>query len=611
MKPVDLDTIMRLLFHNMPHVYWKSIDGKCQDGNVTREFDLPIDSMIGKPVFEVLADSPKFATTITEVDNRVMRENITLTLEEKNPNLNGPGEKVYLSQKNPIHDQSGKVIGMLGFSVDITESKQQETILKQERDKLLENTSRAVHDIRSPVASLLMLIKSITEIPEKERITLRDVAVTIQDIANNLLSQYECTVPPQNFNRTENQPILASTNLLQILAEKKLQYKNSAVTFDYQFSAASNFVFINIEPVIFKSMISNIINNAVEACHRQAGKVMLALSVGKETVKIVVQDDGKGIDADLLNKINNNIAITAGKSTGHGLGLVQVRETLRANRGQLLIDSMPGSGTKIILTLPQIKPPNWIAKEIKLKNTDTIIILDDDKSIHSAWDAYFTVILSKMPNLHIKHFSEGSAVLEYINGLTLLEKKHIFLLTDYELLKQTDNGLDIIIKSGIGLQRTILVTSHYANKTVLKKAAAIGVKILPKQLALEVLVKVEAAPPQHARPSGHLTNLVLVDDNVLFTKAIQLYLKNRSKIDIYHNPHEFIKRLHKYPMHTRICLDNDFKLPNIDGITLIKRLHKQGYTNLCLLSGKNFQPSELPDDVKFVMKTDLESISKL
>ena len=146
--------ILELLFNTMPYVFWKDRDGKYQGGNENQAkgfgFFSPAE-FVGKTVFEILKDQ-EAAKLIDAVDNKVMNEDITILNEEK---IASPtGERTYLSQKSPIHDESGKAIGMLGFAMEITELKKREESVKKERDKLIKLAAQVAHDIRSPVATI-------------------------------------------------------------------------------------------------------------------------------------------------------------------------------------------------------------------------------------------------------------------------------------------------------------------------------------------------------------------------------------------------------------------------------------------------------------------------
>ncbi|MDO8954470.1 MAG: PAS domain-containing sensor histidine kinase [Gammaproteobacteria bacterium] len=600
--------ILELLFNAMPYVFWKDKDGKYQGGNQNQATNLGFSSpseFIGKTIYEILPDQQS-AKLIDEIDNKVMRDNISVINEEK---VVAPtGKKTYLSQKSPIHNEYGEVIGMLGFAMDITVIKMQEELITQDRNKLIGIAAQVAHDIKSPLASLLMLIKFCQDIPEKERIALREAAMSIQDIANNLLTQFQPKTTENNLMLSEEaQAMLASAVILQLLAEKKLQYQDLAVKFEHQFSAISNFAFIKIEPSSFKRMLSNIINNSVDACNKEYAKISISLESNVDEVRIVIQDNGKGMPIELIDKIKNNIAVTQDKEGGHGIGLVQVREALGRHQGELEIESIVGQGTKVTLTFPKLLTPKWIAEEIKLGQEDEIIILDDDHSIHKAWDTRFKNILKENLNIKIRHFSQGHEARNFITALDDSARQKIFLLTDYELLKQDLNGLDVISQTHI--KRSVLVTSHYADKLVLKRAAELGTKILPKLLASEIPITIDKAI-HYKKLALKKVDLIVVDDNKLFSSSIKLYL-HPALVDCYQDPHDFLQHIDEYPKNVKIFLDNDFNLSDIDGLKLAEILHGKGYTSLYLISGTDFHENELPHYLTSISKSNIKAIQQI
>ena len=82
----------------------------------------------------------------------------------------------------------------------------------------------------------------------------------------------------------------------------------------------------------------------------------------------------------------------------------------------------------------------------------------------------------------MKHFTLGEEAIDFINKFPAREQ--IFLLTDFELLKQDLNGLHVIERTKI--ERSILVTSHYNSLKIRELAIKNGTEILPKPLAQEV-----------------------------------------------------------------------------------------------------------------------------
>jgi hypothetical protein len=177
----------------------------------------------------------------------------------------------------------------------------------------------------------------------------------------------------------------------------------------------------------------------------------------------------------------------ASKEEGHGLGMTQIRAAVRANNGKIAIESTLGQGTKIIITFPAVPLPEWAVDEILLQSGDVVVIVDDDPSIHEHWDARF-----KEYNdiISIKHFMQGAEAVDFINGGGLLKQKMV-LLSDYELLKQKTNGLEIIAATEV--PRSYLVTNHFTNHKILALVKKAHIRMLPKTLVFDVAIKFEVS----------------------------------------------------------------------------------------------------------------------
>lgn len=595
-------------------IYWEDVNSIILGGNgpvLKATGALVREAYVGKTLYELY---PKeMADHIKEHNEEVMRTGEILTQEEVIEDMTTGKIKYFMAVKAPLRDDNGNIIGIVGTSVDITAEKEAERLrlenevhknLAKEQEKFMKIANQVAHDIRSPLASLLMIVKSCTEIPEDDRVALREAAINIGDIANNLLSRYQKNDETAS-EVDERQPILVSAVLLQLLTDKKYQYKEAPIKFDYEFDQTSYFTFIKIEPSSFKRMLSNLINNAVDAFDEKEGKITLKLNATNEWVKITIQDNGKGMPPDIINKILNNIAFTEGKKAGYGIGLTQVRDTLQRNQGEMAIESKLGIETTVTITFPRIKASSWIAEAIKLRKDDIVIILDDDNSIHGAWRTHFAPILKQAPAIQLNHFTRGDEALKFINALSSDDKQKIFLLTDYELLKQELNGLHVVAKSEV--KRSILVTSHYANTLVRDQAAKTNTKILPKQLASEIPIQIDESIPKSTDEIRQV-DLVIIDDDEAFIKNLMRFIFRDKSVDQYQDPQHFLNNVANYAKDTKIYLDYNFPTCNLKGIDIAKTLHDQGYTKLYLLTGESFEKKDMPDYLIVIRKDDIEGI---
>ncbi|MCC2667500.1 MAG: hypothetical protein K0S63_1416 [Gammaproteobacteria bacterium] len=188
---------------------------------------------------------------------------------------------------------------------------------------------------------------------------------------------------------------------------------------------------------------------------------------------------------EVINKIMNKVAFTAGKQNGHGIGMTQIHDTLARYHGRLSIDSELDKGTRITIRFPRASAPSWVAEQLTLSKGDTVLVLDDEPSIHSAWEMR---LAPYGQDLTIVHFEIGQDVIDFVSSLTPEKKSKVYLLTDYELLNQKLNGINVIHQTQ--LTRVVLVTSHYNNQNVCQEAIQANIKILPKEMASDVPITI-------------------------------------------------------------------------------------------------------------------------
>ncbi len=608
---INLDSyfeMMDLLFNEMPFAFWKDRSGVYLGGSTNQAkefgFETPKD-FIGKNIYEILEDQ-ETARLIDIDDNDIMENGKGLLSEAviKTPN----GEKTYLSQKHPIRDSEGNVIGLFGFSIDVTELKKFEQIAKIQHDKFRTIVKQVIHDITSPITSINVIVSRLSNnVPEADRVTLRHAAMRISGISQRLLGRYN-----DESLDAENGNLLVSLALLQIINEKREEHRNSNVFFEVDIDEDANFIFIKHNQGIFKRMLSNLVNNAVDALKASdSGKVAIHVGVHASNVVITVQDNGLGMPLHIIEKFNQGIAVTEGKKEGHGVGLTQIRDAILSGDGTFKVHASM-YGTRITIRFPIVETPNWLAKEINLRVNDTVIILDDDESIHGSWDRRFEDVVKKNPTLKIKHFYEGNDVILYVNSLTPEQKKDVFLLTDLELLEQGINGFEVILQTQ--MSRSVLVTSYSLNEDKQLEAIKASISILPKEFVSNVKIKLDKQIPFASKK----VDMVWVEDQKWYIDDIVNRYYSHLKVDKYYDPISFMEGVLQYSLDTKIILDTYYESSNgsqynITGYDMAHELYGMGFTNLIVLTGES-PGGRAPVYLKIARKIDghvLKNLDKL
>ncbi|MDP3654165.1 MAG: HAMP domain-containing sensor histidine kinase [Rhodoferax sp.] len=112
-----------------------------------------------------------------------------------------------------------------------------------------------------------------------------------------------------------------------------------------------------VDVELFERALANLVDNALKVCPVGATVSLDAVRVGHE-VQVTVSDTGPGIaPADLPHLFDrfyqsrHNVAPATGEG-GKGLGLAIVKRIVELHDGRVQVDSAPGAGTRVTLTLP-------------------------------------------------------------------------------------------------------------------------------------------------------------------------------------------------------------------------------------------------------------------
>lgn len=99
---------------------------------------------------------------------------------------------------------------------------------------------------------------------------------------------------------------------------------------------------------------NNLLKNAIEATEgREKGVIRIKIINDQKFAFVEVEDNGKGIDEDLQDKIFVPNFTT--KSSGTGLGLAFVKQAIENAGGTIHFNSMPNAGTTFYLSFPLAK----------------------------------------------------------------------------------------------------------------------------------------------------------------------------------------------------------------------------------------------------------------
>lgn len=222
---------------------------------------------------------------------------------------------------------------------------------------LIEKCQQASHDLRSPLSSLQLVLSRIQGVPESHRELIQMSLKRINDIAKDLMfenrlatnsaASYQDLVPHHSLSKA----------VRDLVREKAFEFQNyNHIRFKFE-SHISEDLKAQIPSCHLQRILSNLINNAVEAMPTQQGVIKITLLKERSVVRLCLQDDGIGIPPELLPILGEKM-ISSGKTnlnqlqnSGNGIGVYSAKKMLKKYNGDLEINSQVGLGTTMTLIL--------------------------------------------------------------------------------------------------------------------------------------------------------------------------------------------------------------------------------------------------------------------
>jgi len=482
----------------------------------------------------------------------------------------------------------------LAFTKSLTEKLELKDKIKENEKSVAIATiaAQVSHDIRSPLSALDMAVKDIGELPEDTRLIIRHSMTRIRDIANNLLAKNR----NQNAEVFESsaeekiETILLSSLIDGLVSEKRMQFRSKlGLQIHFDLNQESYGLFSKIESRELKRVLSNLINNSVEAFDGD-GIIKVTLKSSDDRVEIKIIDNGKGIPPEVLLKLGGK-GESFGKNEGNGLGLFHARTTLESWGGSLKLESTLGAGTTVTVALSKASAPSWFIRGLKLNELSRVVVIDDDSSIHQIWNGRFESAQFNKHQIEVVHLSNPALAKEWFYEHK--EKRTTLYLVDYEFIGSDSNGLKLIFDLGIE-KEAILVTSRYEEEHILKKCLENSICLIPKNLSafvpIEVtnnLVTTHAKSPNCSIPKSEQYQYVYIEDDQYIRRGWERASKRKSiRLLTLESTKEFKSHIEKMDKETTlIYIDSNLGPDDMAGEDFAKILHDDGFKNLFIATG--------------------------
>lgn len=348
------------------HVYWLNRDNFYLGCNSLQAQHFGLKSrkdVIGKTNYDLLEN--KEAQLLNQINTMVMETGVPQQVEESANMYNGFRD--YLSIKEPLFNSDGKVIGLLGISVDITERKKAEQLQKEnyaleKASKLVKAISGSIaHEMRTPMSIVGINADNLSAIIKNSSCNNKDVIMDMlknikfavksgSHIVNMLLTKLHRAFCKENPESHKKFPIESIKNSLNEAIKEYPFYYNERDYIIWDYNSNEDFIYRGDNTVI-KQIIFNLIKNALWAIKEaDRGEIYIFLKKGASFNYLVFKDTALGISSKIISTLFE--PFVKYRKNGTGLGLYFCKTSMQTFGGDIICDAKEEEYTEFTLSFP-------------------------------------------------------------------------------------------------------------------------------------------------------------------------------------------------------------------------------------------------------------------
>ena len=253
----------------------------------------------------------------------------------------------------PVRDESERITHRIAVLRDVTrQTLMEESFRRNERLAGIGLLGASIaHEISNPAGSALLAaepalaIKDSPDAGEQFDACLRNI-VTSMDRCGRIvrtLLRYSRQEP------TEKQACNINDVVAQALDQARPYGLSNGAELRADLGVAIPLVRMN--PLGIELVLLNLIRNAIEAGDKKVVVSIRTMRI-KKGVRVAVSDNGRGMNAEQLERVFDPLYTTRRRSGGSGVGMSVAQGIVQGHEGRMEVRSRPGKGTTVIVDLP-------------------------------------------------------------------------------------------------------------------------------------------------------------------------------------------------------------------------------------------------------------------
>ncbi|HEX8832871.1 MAG TPA: PAS domain S-box protein, partial [Abditibacteriaceae bacterium] len=374
--------MLQLVMNHIPQsIFWKDLNSDFLGCNYRFAHEMGFRSpeeVIGKNDCDT--SSAEHAEAYRAADRLVMQTGEPrLGIEEPLNKLDGSTSWLR-TNKIPLTDSQGAIMGVLCSYEDITAQKEAETAIHQARDEAeransakSEFLSRMSHELRTPLNAILgfgqILEMSNRNAAAQQQDNIRQILKAGQHLLDLINEVLDIARIEAGYLSLSLEPVSVGQMVREALDVLRPMAAGRNIQFIDEVRADCDEQYVLADQQRFKQVLLNFINNAVKY-NRDGGSVVVACEVASNEpvthdgvvypgrLRISIKDSGPGLAPEDITRLFvafERLNAARGQVEGTGIGLSLCKHLVEAMKGEVGVESTLGQGSTFWFTLPLIE----------------------------------------------------------------------------------------------------------------------------------------------------------------------------------------------------------------------------------------------------------------
>ena len=359
------------------------------------------------------------------------------------------------SRKAMIH-----IMGDLRSTTQVMERREQELRDKQEQlvqagklATLGELTTGVAHELNNPLNNIGLYVGNVIDRIHMGELSTESAREDLEKAMEQVRKATEIISHLRTFGRAA--PVTFEAVDVDEVIERALSLMQEQLrlrAIDVDLDLCPDALIVQGNPIQLEQVFINLLTNARDALSEvpeARKKIRIVSSLERDRIRIVFEDTGPGIPAEIAKRVFDPFFTTKEVGTGTGLGLSITYSIVKEHGGDISLSKTPGGGATFTVEVPVYSDA---AEEAAPMNDARILLVDDDVAL---LEALPQAILLRMERVQIDTSETATDALERIT-----EVDYDAIVTDIKM--PVMDGLALLEE--IGKVRpgtpTLLITGH-------------------------------------------------------------------------------------------------------------------------------------------------------